>query len=80
MTTGCARPLEDASRISRGECVRGTSAGYGIDEINADMLLSHAGRTRLGNMFDPSYHGSVDHKKISGFMMRSTQQRGGVLQ
>ena len=79
MTTGCARPLEDAWRIAHGERVRGTSAGCGLDEINADMLLSHAGRTRLGNMVDPSYHGSVDHKKISGFMMHR-QQRGGVLQ
>jgi hypothetical protein len=80
MTTGCARLLEDASRIADGNRVRGTSAGYGLDEITADMLLSHPRRTRLGNMVDPNYHGSVDHKKISGFMMRSTQQRGGVLQ
>jgi hypothetical protein len=79
MTTGSARPLEDVSRIAHGERVRGTSAGYGLDEINADMLLGRAGRTRLGSMVDPSYHGSVDHKKISGYTMHR-QQRGGVLQ
>ena len=79
MTTGSARPLEDASRVADGERVRGTSAGYGLDEISADMLLGRAGRTRLGNMVDPSYHGSVDHKKISGFTIHR-QQRGGVLQ
>jgi hypothetical protein len=50
---GTARPLEDASCVAYREPVRGTSAGYGLDEINAYMLLSQAGRIRLGNMVDP---------------------------
>jgi amidase len=58
MTIDSARPLEDASRIThrepvRGEPVRGMSARYGFDGINAYMLLSQAGRIRLGNMVDP---------------------------
>ena len=31
------------------------SADYGFDEIDAYMLLSQAGRIRLGNMVDPKY-------------------------
>jgi acetamidase/formamidase len=31
------------------------SAEYGFDEIDAYMLLSQAGRIRLGNMVDPKY-------------------------
>ena len=31
------------------------SAEYGFDEIDAYMLLSQAGRMRLGNMVDPKY-------------------------
>jgi hypothetical protein len=69
--------MEDASRIADGERAHG--ARYGLGEITADMLLSLARRTRLGNMVDPSYHGGRRYKKISGFMMHR-QQRGGVLQ
>ena len=31
------------------------SGDYGFDEIDAYMLLSQAGRIRLGNMVDPKY-------------------------
>src|SRR6202158_3115032 len=55
MTIGSARPLEDAARIAYRELVRWMSADYGFDEIDAYMLLSQAGRTRLGNMVDPKY-------------------------
>src|SRR6478752_6429003 len=52
MTIGSARPLEDAARIAYRELVRWMSAEYGFDEIDAYMLLSQAGRIRLGNMVD----------------------------
>src|SRR3984957_1584220 len=55
MTIGSARPLEDAARIAYRELVRWMSAEYGFDEIDAYMLLSQAGRIRLGNMVDPKY-------------------------
>src|SRR5262249_17049248 len=55
MTIGSARPLEDAARIAYRELVRWMSADYGFDEIEAYMLLSQAGRIRLGNMVDPKY-------------------------
>ena len=31
------------------------AAEYGFDELDAYMLLSQAGRIRLGNMVDPKY-------------------------
>jgi amidase len=55
MTIGSARPLEDAARVAYRELVRWMSTDYGFDEIDAYMLLSQAGRVRLGNMVDPKY-------------------------
>jgi len=55
MTIGSARPLEDAARIAYRELVRWMAGEYGFDEIDAYMLLSQAGRIRLGNMVDPKY-------------------------
>ena len=55
MTIGSARPIEDAARIAYRELVRWMAADYGFDEIDAYMLLSQAGRMRLGNMVDPKY-------------------------
>ncbi|SFU42932.1 Acetamidase/formamidase [Methylobacterium sp. 174MFSha1.1] len=55
MTIGSARPLEDAARIAYRELVRWMSHEYGFDEIDAYMLLSQAGRMRLGNMVDPKF-------------------------
>ena len=55
MTIGSARPLEDAARIAYRELTRWMSGEYGFDEIDAYMLLSQAGRMRLGNMVDPKY-------------------------
>ncbi len=55
MTIGSARPMEDAARIAYRELVRWMAADYGFDELDAYMLLSQAGRVRLGNMVDPKY-------------------------
>ena len=55
MTIGSARPMEDAARIAYRELVRWMEAEYGFEELDAYMLLSQAGRVRLGNMVDPKY-------------------------
>ena len=55
MTIGSARPMEDAARIAYRELVRWMAADYGFNELDAYMLLSQAGRVRLGNMVDPKY-------------------------
>ena len=55
MTIGSARPMEDATRIAYRELVRWLAAEFDFDEIDAYMLLTQAGRVRLGNMVDPKY-------------------------
>jgi len=55
MCIGSARPLEDAARIAYRELTRWMASDYGFDELDAYMLLTQAGRVRLGNMVDPKY-------------------------
>jgi acetamidase/formamidase len=55
MTIGSARPMEDAARIAYRELIRWMVAEYGFEELDAYMLLTQAGRVRLGNMVDPKY-------------------------
>ncbi|WP_075215892.1 acetamidase/formamidase family protein [Mongoliimonas terrestris] len=55
MTIGSGRPLEDACRIAYRELTRWMASDYGFDELDAYMLLTQAGRVRLGNMVDPKY-------------------------
>jgi acetamidase/formamidase len=47
--------MEDAARIAYRELTRWMATEYGFDELDAYMLLSQAGRIRLGNMVDPKY-------------------------
>jgi amidase len=63
MTIGSARPMEDAARIAYRELCRWMAAEYGFDEIDAYMLLTQAGRVRLGNMVDPKYTLGASIKK-----------------
>ena len=55
MTIGSGRPMEDAARIAYRELVRWMAADYGYDELEAYMLLTQAGKLRVGNMVDPKY-------------------------
>lgn len=67
MTIGSARPMEDAARQAYRELIRWMAADFGFDELDAYMLLTQAGRVRLGNMVDPKYSlGASILKSISG--------------
>ena len=55
MAIGSARPMEDAARIAYCELISWMCADYGFDKTEAYLLLSQAGRVRLGNMVDPKY-------------------------
>lgn len=55
MTIGSSRPMEDATRIAYRELVRWLADEFGFEELDAYMLLTQAGRVRLGNMVDPKY-------------------------
>jgi acetamidase/formamidase len=55
MSTGSARPLEDAYRISQHDLVLWTAALTGLDELDAYQLLGQAGEAAVANVCDPNY-------------------------
>ncbi|RDW14560.1 acetamidase/formamidase family protein [Paracoccus thiocyanatus] len=63
MTIGSARPLEDAARIAYRELTRWIDQESGMGEDEAYMLLTMAGKARLGNMVDPKYTVGTSIKK-----------------
>jgi len=55
MSTGSARPLEDAYRISQHDLVTWTAGLTGLDTLDAYQLISQAGEAPVGNVCDPNY-------------------------
>ncbi|QFY07265.1 acetamidase [Nonomuraea phyllanthi] len=55
MSTGSARPLEDAYRISQHDLVTWTSELTGLDTLDAYQLVSQAGQAPVGNVCDSNY-------------------------
>jgi acetamidase/formamidase len=55
MSVGCARPLEDAYRISQHDLVGWTADLTGLDLLDAYQLVSQAGEAPVGNVCDPNY-------------------------
>ncbi|WP_412544310.1 acetamidase/formamidase family protein [Longispora sp. K20-0274] len=55
MSTGSARPLEDAYRISQHDLVTWVSGLTGLDALDAYQLVSQAGEAPVGNVCDPNY-------------------------
>jgi acetamidase/formamidase len=55
MSTGSARPLEDAFRISQHDLVGWTADLLGLDALDAYQLVSQAGLAPAGNVVDTNY-------------------------
>ncbi|MEO7844355.1 MAG: hypothetical protein ABIR82_03375 [Nocardioides sp.] len=55
MTTGSARPLEDAYRMSQHDLVGWTASLLGLDALDALQLVSPAGLAPAGNVVDTNY-------------------------
>jgi len=55
MTTGSARPLEDAFRISQSDLVAWTGLLLGLEQLDAYQLVSQAGLAPAGNVVDTNY-------------------------
>ncbi|WP_433349383.1 acetamidase/formamidase family protein [Microtetraspora malaysiensis] len=55
MSTGSARPLEDAYRISQHDLVTWSAALTGLDELDAYQLISQGGEAPVGNVCDTNY-------------------------
>ena len=68
MSTGSARPLEDAYRISQHDLVTWTAELVGLDQLDAYQLISQAGEAPVGNVCDPNYTmvAKVDKRYLGG--------------
>lgn len=55
MSTGSARPLEDAYRISQHDLVTWTAGLLGLDLLDAYQLVSQGGQAPVGNVCDTNY-------------------------
>lgn len=55
MSTGSARPLEDAFRIAQADMVGWISADFGMDVLDAYQLVSQAVEAPLANVVDTNY-------------------------
>jgi acetamidase/formamidase len=55
MTTGSARPLEDAFRIAHTEMVRWTASLTGLSTMDAYQLVSQTAITPVANVVDTNY-------------------------
>ncbi len=55
MSTGSARPLEDAFRIAHGDLVRWISDEFGMDTLDAYQLLTQISESPVANVCDPNY-------------------------
>jgi acetamidase/formamidase len=54
MTTGSARPLEDAFRISQTEMVYWLQEEYGFDKLDAYQFVTQASESPAANVCDPT--------------------------
>jgi acetamidase/formamidase len=55
MSTGSARPLEDAFRISQVDLVRWLEAEFGLDPLDGYQLVSQVSESPVANVVDPNY-------------------------
>jgi acetamidase/formamidase len=55
MSTGSARPLEDAFRISQVDLVQWLGEAWGLDQLDAYQLLTQAAEAPVANVVDPNY-------------------------
>ncbi|HEX9312470.1 MAG TPA: acetamidase/formamidase family protein, partial [Actinomycetota bacterium] len=55
MSTGSARPLEDAFRISQVDLVQWLSAEFGLHPLDGYQLVTQASETPVANVVDPNY-------------------------
>jgi acetamidase/formamidase len=55
MSTGSARPLEDAFRIAHGDLVLWLVEEFGFDKLDAYQLVSQISESPVANVCDPNY-------------------------
>jgi len=55
MSTGSARPLEDAFRIAHGDLVMWFVQEFGLDKLDAYQLVTQISESPVANVCDPNY-------------------------
>jgi acetamidase/formamidase len=55
MSTGSARPLEDAFRIAHGDLVLWLAEEHGMDRLDAYQLVTQISESPIANVCDPNY-------------------------
>jgi acetamidase/formamidase len=55
MSTGSARPLEDAFRISQVDLIQWVSGEFGLDALDAYQLVTQVSEAPVANVCDPNY-------------------------
>jgi amidase len=55
MSTGSARPLEDAFRISQVDIVSWMASSFGLDQLDTYQLVTQVAETPVANVCDPNY-------------------------
>jgi len=55
MSTGSARPLEDAFRIAHGDLVLWLADAFAMDRLDAYQLVSQISESPVANVCDPNY-------------------------
>jgi hypothetical protein len=55
MSTGSARPLEDAFRIAHGDLVLWLVEESGLDKLDAYQLVTQISESPVANVCDPNY-------------------------
>ncbi|MBO0870599.1 MAG: acetamidase, partial [Micromonosporaceae bacterium] len=75
MSTGSARPLEDAFRIAQHDLVQWLGEDYQLPALDAYQLVSQAVEAPLANVVDPNY---TSVAKIRKQYLPSGPAMGGV--
>jgi acetamidase/formamidase len=68
MSTGSARPLEDAFRIAQHDLVTWIAQECGLDPLDAYQLVTQACESPIANVCDPNY--TVVAKIRKGYLPR----------
>ena len=55
MSTGSARPLEDAFRISHADLIAWMGQEHGLEALDAYQLLTQISESPVANVVDPNY-------------------------